>query len=209
MSVRALKRHGTEVSGAIICVLDVTDSARARAELEHRATFDPLTDCHNRSATLAALEHELQRADSPGTGVVYVDLDRFKPVNDTLGHAAGDELLGMVAGRLRHASRDSDLIGRLGGDEFLIVLRGLDSCDVAVAVAERLWGSFAGPFELSSGRVALRASLGVACAVGVRVDADELIRQADVAMYESKQCGDGQPVVAADPRLRRAGPAAA
>jgi diguanylate cyclase (GGDEF)-like protein/PAS domain S-box-containing protein len=196
MSVRPLLRHGTDVSGAIICALDVTDSARARHELERRATYDQLTECHNRTATLAELVRELARPDSPGTGVIYVDLDRFKAVNDTRGHAAGDELLGLVAGRLRYASRESDLVGRLGGDEFLIVLRDLESCDVAMAVAERLCGSFAGPFEVTGGRIELRASLGVACATGFEADADELIRRADAAMYESKQCGAGQPVLA-------------
>ena len=86
-------------------MLDVTDSARARQELEKRATFDALTRCHNRSSILAALEHELERDDATTTGVVYVDLDNFKSVNDTLGHAAGDELLVLVAERLRAASR--------------------------------------------------------------------------------------------------------
>ena len=120
MSLRALLRPSGEVSGAITCVLDVTDSARARQELERRATFDPLTQCHNRSSVLGTLERELDRVDSSSTGVVYVDLDDFKPVNDTLGHAAGDELLVQVAERLKLASRDSDVVGRLGGDEFLV-----------------------------------------------------------------------------------------
>ena len=106
-------------------MLDVTDSARARQELEHRATYDTLTHAYNRSSILAVLQDELSASRRQQTGVVYVDLDEFKPVNDTLGHAAGDELLVLVAERLKMASRDSDVLGRLGGDEFLIVLRDL------------------------------------------------------------------------------------
>src|SRR6204780_5840249 len=99
MSLRALLRPNGEVSGAITCVLDITDSARARQELEKRATFDPLTHCHNRSSILGALQMELEREDSPKTGVVYVVLDDFKPVTNRLGHAAGDEMLTLVAAR--------------------------------------------------------------------------------------------------------------
>ena len=93
LSIRALRRPDGTIVGAISSTLDITDSARAREELEHRATYDTLTDVHNRSSILAVLQEELAREDSERTGVVYVDLDKFKPVNDTLGHAAGDELL--------------------------------------------------------------------------------------------------------------------
>ncbi|HWJ51716.1 MAG TPA: PAS domain S-box protein, partial [Solirubrobacteraceae bacterium] len=103
-SLRALLRANGEVSGAITCVLDVTDSARAREELERRATYDTLTLCHNRSSIISTLERELEREDGSRTGAVYVDLDLFKPVNDTLGHAAGDELLALAGERLRLAS---------------------------------------------------------------------------------------------------------
>jgi diguanylate cyclase (GGDEF)-like protein/PAS domain S-box-containing protein len=196
MSVRALLRPSGEVNGAITCVLDITDSARARSELEKRATFDPLTECHNRSSILAALEQELEREGSAGTGAVYVDLDQFKPVNDTLGHAAGDELLVLVAERLRLASRDSDLIGRLGGDEFLVVLHDIPGPDIAMRVAERICRTLGESFTLSSGPVQLRGSVGVACSHGEAISSEELIRQADAAMYESKDHGEGRPVLA-------------
>ena len=195
-SLRALLRQSGEVSGAITCVLDVTDSARARRELERRATYDPLTGCRNRSSILSALEGELAREGDAGLGVVYVDLDEFKPVNDRLGHAAGDELLVMVAERLAHASRDTDLVGRLGGDEFLVVLQDVPSDEVAMLVAERICGLLATPFELSGGAVHLRGSVGVACSAGERMSAEELVRRADAAMYESKGHGRGQPVFA-------------
>jgi len=196
MSLRALLRHGGEVNGAITCVLDVTDSARARRELERRATFDPLTGCHNRSSILTELEQELGRDGSLGTGVVYVDLDQFKPVNDSLGHAAGDELLVLVAERLRTASRDTDLVGRIGGDEFLVVLRDLPGADVAMRAAERICSTLGGEVELSCGKAMLRGSVGVACSHGLAINSEELVRRADGAMYESKDHGRGQPVLA-------------
>ncbi|HEX5225674.1 MAG TPA: diguanylate cyclase [Solirubrobacteraceae bacterium] len=195
-SLRALLRQSGEASGAITCVLDVTDSARARSELERRATYDTLTGCHNRSSILGALQAELEREASSGIGVVYVDLDEFKPVNDRLGHAAGDELLVMVAERLAHASRDSDLVGRLGGDEFLIVLREMPGQEVAMLVAERICGLLASPFELSCGEVGLRGSVGVACAQRGEIGAEDLVREADAAMYVSKAAGRGRPVLA-------------
>jgi diguanylate cyclase (GGDEF)-like protein/PAS domain S-box-containing protein len=196
MSLRALSRTTGEVSGAITCVLDITDSARARQELEHRATFDTLTQVYNRASILSLLQRELEREDSR-TGAVYVDLDKFKPVNDTLGHAAGDELLVLVAERLKMASRDSDVIGRLGGDEFLIVLRDLPSAEKAMQVADRISMTLCGNFELSCGEADLRVSIGVACAEGIELGAEELVKRADAAMYESKSRGTCTPVLAA------------
>lgn len=197
MSLRALLRPNGEVSGAITCVLDITDSARARKELEHRATFDPLTQCYNRSSVLSTLERELERDDSASTGVVYVDLDEFKPVNDKLGHAAGDELLVLVAERLRLASRDSDVAGRLGGDEFLVVLRDIPGPEMAMRAAERICDALCDTFKLSCGTVELRASIGVACSGGETLSSEELIKRADAAMYQSKERGNSVPVLAA------------
>ncbi len=196
MSLRALLRQSGEVSGAITCVLDITDSARARSELEKRATFDTLTGCHNRSSILTALEQELGSERSAGTGVVYVDLDEFKPVNDKLGHAAGDELLVLVAERLRLASRDSDIVGRLGGDEFLVVLHDIPGPQVAMKVAERICRALETAFALSCGEVKLRGSVGVACSHREDLGFEELVRVADAAMYASKDQRKGRPVLA-------------
>jgi diguanylate cyclase (GGDEF)-like protein len=142
------------------------------------------------------LEAELAREDGARTGAVYVDLDKFKPVNDTLGHAAGDELLVMVTERLKLASRDSDVIGRLGGDEFLIVLRDLPSPDMAMQVADRISMTVCGSFGLTGGEAELSASIGVACGISGQVGAEELVRQADAAMYRSKSEGRAVPVLA-------------
>ena len=196
MSLRALLRPSGEVHGAITCVLDITDSARARQELERRATFDPLTHCHNRASVLGTLERELAREDVASTGVVYVDLDKFKPVNDKPGHAAGDELLVMVAERLKRVSRDSDVVGRLGGDEFLIVLRDIPGPEMAMRAADRICDALCGEFELAGGSAELGASVGVACTNGKPISTEELTKLADDAMYRSKQDGRCVPVLA-------------
>ncbi len=196
MSLRALVRPNGEVSGAITCVLDVTDSARARQELERRATFDTLTQCHNRSSVLGTLERELTSNNAGSTGVVYVDLDHFKPVNDTLGHAAGDELLVLVAERLKLVSRDSDVVGRLGGDEFLVVLRDIPGPDMAMRAADRISEALCGTFELSSGSAVLGASIGVAFSNGETISSQDLVKRADSAMYQSKEQRQCIPVLA-------------
>jgi len=194
-SLRVLQRRSGEVSGAIVCVLDVTDSAVVRQDLERRATFDPLTMCHNRSSILAALDSELA-VSSRRTGILYIDLDRFKPVNDTLGHAAGDELLVLVAERLKLASRDGDLVGRIGGDEFLVVLREIPDVDTAMEAAARIAQRLCDDYELAGGRVHLSASVGVACSNRDTGDAEDLVRRADLAMYRSKHQGRSEPALA-------------
>jgi diguanylate cyclase (GGDEF)-like protein/PAS domain S-box-containing protein len=196
MSIRGLLRESGEVSGSITRVQDVTDNARAREELEKRATFDALTRCHNRSSILAALQHELEREDATNTGVVYVDLDRFKSVNDTLGHAAGDEVLVLVGECLKDANRADDKIGRLGGDEFLVLLRGIPGPEVAMSVAQRVCDSLRTSVAVSQGTVALSASAGVAWTMGDAISAEELVSRADAAMYRSKDQGQGMPALA-------------
>ncbi|HEX4465772.1 MAG TPA: diguanylate cyclase [Solirubrobacteraceae bacterium] len=195
MSIRALQRMSGEVSGALTSVLDVTDSARANRELEKRATFDALTGCHNRAAAIDHLQRELEREDASATAVVYVDLDKFKPVNDTLGHAAGDELLVTVAERLRALTRREDIVGRLGGDEFLVMLPDVRASEVAMRVAERICNSLREPIEVAAGTVDLTASVGVACAQAGTTTPDELIKRADGAMYCSKGRADGTPTL--------------
>jgi len=198
MSIRTLLRQSGEVSGAITSVVDVTDSARVREDLEKRATFDALTGVHNRSSILGALQVELERSDAAKTGVVYIDLDNFKGVNDTLGHAAGDELLVLIADRLKDLSRGDDDVGRLGGDEFLVLLREIPTPAVAMHVAHRISETVSSAFVLSAGPVELRASVGVACADANTTVAEQLVEAADAAMYQSKEQGRGLPVLEPD-----------
>ena len=193
VKVRALTRESGVVSGVIASVQDVTDSARMRHELEKRATFDALTGAHNRSSIITALAAELEA--SADTGVIYVDLDRFKSVNDTFGHPAGDEVLVQVAQRLKAAMRSSDELGRLGGDEFLVVLRGVRSRAVAMEAAKRISQALRGTCDLPAVSIELCASVGVAVAAGT-VTAEQLIEQADTAMYRSKEQRLGIPILA-------------
>jgi diguanylate cyclase (GGDEF)-like protein/PAS domain S-box-containing protein len=181
------------VPGALLSLTDVTDSARVREELTARATFDVLTGCHNRAATLAFLDRALQEP-SRSTTVLFVDLDDLKPVNDNLGHDAGDELLALTGRRLTAVLRRDDIVGRIGGDEFLIVSRGLQSDADALVMGQRVREALTGPAVLTAGPVELTASIGVAVAAPGD-DAAALIRRADRAMYLSKQDGRGRPVL--------------
>jgi diguanylate cyclase (GGDEF)-like protein/PAS domain S-box-containing protein len=205
MSIRTLRRSSGEISGAITSVLDITDTARAHQELERRATFDALTGAHNRAAILDMLQGELAREDNAVTGVVFVDLDKFKPVNDAHGHAAGDELLVIVAERLRELTRREDGVGRLGGDEFLLLLPNIRGSEVALRVAERVCSALNSSIALSIGSVELSASVGVACAETGTTSADQLVKRADDAMYRSKKQADGKPTLD-EQRLPRAEP---
>jgi diguanylate cyclase (GGDEF)-like protein/PAS domain S-box-containing protein len=186
----------------LVEILDVSPEMAALQELERRATIDALTDCYTRQSILGELELALRQGDSAHTtathtAVIYLDLDGFKAVNDTLGHAAGDELLTQVAERLRVASRDGDDIGRLGGDEFLVLLRDIPTTDVALRAAQRMCEAIGGNnFELSSGTTTLRLSAGVAIADSHADTCDELVQRADAAMYRSKDQGQGTPVLA-------------
>jgi diguanylate cyclase (GGDEF)-like protein len=149
-----------------------------------------MTGLPNRTYALHELERSLARQQRHGghTAVIFVDLDRFKAVNDTWGHAAGDELLGAVAERLRQAVRATDVVARYGGDEFVIVCEHMAMPDDAVILAERLVAAIPGEYDLESGTASIGASVGIAVAVGP-VPASALLRLADEAMYFAKQEG--------------------
>jgi len=176
--------------GALICVSDVTESAKLREELKIQASHDALTGCLNRSAVIQALERLLAEPDHGGTALVFIDIDHFKPVNDRLGHAAGDELLTHVATRLTRLCREHDLVARLGGDEFLLVCRGTELPSHAAAVAGRVREALRQPIALPGASVQISASIGVAWP-DEEMTAERLIRHADAAMYESKRHRDG------------------
>ncbi|MGZ8514335.1 MAG: diguanylate cyclase domain-containing protein [Candidatus Limnocylindrales bacterium] len=181
------------ISGAVVCVEDVTESAQLRAELERRASHDMLTRLLNRASVIAALDAALTSRGT-GTAVVFVDLDDFKGINDRLGHVAGDEVLSVVADRLGISVRGGDPVGRIGGDEFLVVCPSVESSETAIAIAERIAYALRQPVRLAGTAVPLRASVGVAYSRR-RVRADVLVRRADTAMYESKRRAEGAPVL--------------
>jgi diguanylate cyclase (GGDEF)-like protein len=163
--------------------------ARLLATVQHQATHDALTGLPNRTLFLDRLETALPDATGAAhLGVLFCDLDRFKQVNDTLGHAAGDELLRQVSARLRAAVRPGDTVGRLSGDEFAIILPGLLEPDDAVQLADRVQSCFSEPFRLDGTAVAVGTSVGVAVhdpASGRT--AEQLLREADAAMYRHKE----------------------
>jgi diguanylate cyclase (GGDEF)-like protein/PAS domain S-box-containing protein len=166
---------------------DVTEWIR----LEHRVGRDPLTALPNREVFIDELTRALARhaRSSLHLGVLFIDLDSFKQINDSIGHDAGDRLLAEVAQRLRDAVRGGDVVGRLGGDEFAILLELLDNDHEAVAVARRVLGAFAEPFDLGSGPVSMSASVGLATAHDAEKTADRVIHEADIAMYRAKASG--------------------
>lgn len=193
INLRALSDEDGAVNGAILCIDDITESARMRAELEDRATFDALTQCMNRASIMEELGALLDRGVE--LGVVFVDLDGFKNVNDKFGHVVGDGVLVEAAARLRSALRGGDLIGRVGGDEFLVVCPGLRELKSVVSVATRVSQMLLRDIEVYDTRVRLKASTGVAMA-HPGVDVDALVASADRAMYASKREGRGKPVAA-------------
>ena len=193
--LRALADELGIATGAILTLEDVTESARLRAELERRATHDMLTRVMNRASVIAVIEDALARPGTNGTAAIFVDLDRFKAVNDSLGHAAGDELLRIVADRLAIAVRADDALGRIGGDEFLVVCSGIRGVGPAQRVAERISRALCRSVHLAGTTLDLQASLGVAYSGRRPITADALVARADAAMYESKRQGLGRPVV--------------
>jgi diguanylate cyclase (GGDEF)-like protein len=170
---------------------------RRQEELAFLATHDALTGLPNRTLILDRVEQMLVRSRRSQTPVaaLFIDLDNFKTINDTLGHGAGDELLRAVAARLDGVVRDIDALGRLGGDEFVIVAEGMSLSAGPELIAERLLEALKQPFELkgADNRLTVTASVGIAA--GDRVSAEELLRDADIAMYRAKWDGKNRYVV--------------
>jgi diguanylate cyclase (GGDEF)-like protein/PAS domain S-box-containing protein len=164
---------------------DVTD----RLSLERRALYDDLTGLATRGLLLDHLRaalHRLARAENRLVSVLFVDLDGFKLVNDSLGHEAGDELLVGVADRLRQAVRETDVISRFGGDEFVIVAEGLSREQEAILIAERVAAAVGHDFDLAGVRQVLSCSIGIASTRVADTDPRSLLREADIAMYRAK-----------------------
>lgn len=162
--------------------------------LTRRTLHDELTGLPNRALFWEHLSHRLAVVDRRETGfaVLFLDVDDFKGVNDTLGHAAGDRLLVEVASRLRAALRAGDTAARLGGDEFVVLLDDVATQEAALVVTERLCAALCAPYEIGTDRRIVTASIGVALGVQGFRTADEVVAAADRAMYEAKRRGGGQ-----------------
>ncbi|MBV8719249.1 MAG: EAL domain-containing protein [Chloroflexi bacterium] len=175
---------------------NITDQKRAQAELEHQAQHDGLTGLANRTTLTMRLDEALATADAP-VALLMLDLDRFKDVNDTLGHVSGDRLLCAVGPRLLAHLREGDTLARLGGDEFAVLLPGA-SVAAAGVVARKLLNVLEQPFDLGDASVHIAASIGIAAAPEHGNDTETLLRCADVAMYVAKRSGTGAAVYMAD-----------
>ncbi len=177
-------------------ILDITGGRRGDEQTSFLAFHDSLTELPNRAMFKEILALALSKARRQGWGVavLYLDLDNFKLVNDSLGHAIGDELLRHVAARLRGATREADLLARHGGDEFLVILADLDralSLTTATEVAGRIHAAMRPPFLPTGRELYISASIGISAFPFDASDADELLRNADAAMYRSKRGGPG------------------
>ncbi|HEX2656738.1 MAG TPA: EAL domain-containing protein [Polyangia bacterium] len=172
---------------------DITQRKEFERQLEHQAFFDPLTQMPNRALFMNRLQHLFHRARRAEGGllfgVLYLDLDRFKGVNDGLGHAAGDELLVEIARRLEKCVRPSDTLARLGGDEFTVLLEDIASEADAVRVADRVRAALSTPFNVSGHEVFSSVSLGIALSSAHYERPEEMLRDADTAMYRAKANG--------------------
>jgi diguanylate cyclase (GGDEF)-like protein len=158
-------------------------------QLEHQAFHDPLTKLANRALFSERLEHALRRAEQDTVAVLFLDLDNFKTVNDTLGHAAGDALLSIVTQRLRQCVRWEDTIARLGGDEFTVLLENVRDVSQVARSADRIADALRQPFVLDGHEVNVSASIGIALDTDRSHAPDDLMREADLAMYRAKAGG--------------------
>jgi diguanylate cyclase (GGDEF)-like protein len=163
-------------------------------QLRHRAFYDSLTGLPNRALFLDRIAHAVDRGEAFGDelAVLFIDLDRFKVVNDSLGHAAGDQLLVQVGRRLRSCLRGSDTIARLGGDEFTILLEGPAAVAAAVPAAERILTALRAPFLFEGQEVFASASIGISGGASIRQSGRDLLREADIALYRAKAGGRGR-----------------
>jgi diguanylate cyclase (GGDEF)-like protein len=175
-------------ASVVICFRDATGELRARRELEHRAMHDTLTGLPNRELLMDRLSVALARLGRQGTavGVLFIDLDGFKEVNDAHGHTVGDELLISVAGRLRREVRDGDTVARYGGDEFVVLCEDLVRVEAAQPLARRLADAVAAPVSTGERLLVVQASIGVVVEQNPATSAEALVERADAEMYRVK-----------------------
>ncbi|ACB34846.1 diguanylate cyclase/phosphodiesterase with PAS/PAC sensor(s) [Leptothrix cholodnii SP-6] len=219
MSVSTVRDEHDQPTHYVSVFTDITPQKEAEQRLQHLAHFDPLTQLPNRLMVLSRLEHAIASAARAErrVAVLFIDLDNFKTVNDSLGHSAGDDLLRAVADRLGTRTRREDTLGRLGGDEFILMLEHLREPQDAAQVAQELIGLLETPFRVAGQEVYVQASIGISLYPDDGLEVGELVRDADAAMYQAKRAGRGvyrfyteslttaaQSRLALDTRLRRA-----
>ena len=203
-----LRDREGQIVGTFGMSRDITTRKKAEHQLQHQAFYDPLTDLPNRALFLDRLQHLCNRArrtlGSPTFAVLYLDLDRFKAINDSFGHQAGDELLIGAARRINRCLRPGDTLTRLGGDEFTVLLDNVRGETDATGVADRIHQELAAPFDILGHELFTSVSVGIALSSAGCEAADEMLRDADTAMYSAKAAGRARHEVFSGDMHRRA-----
>ncbi|MBF0124341.1 MAG: EAL domain-containing protein [Magnetococcales bacterium] len=191
LSISAIRSHTGDLSHYVAIFLDISDRKESEQKLEQLAFYDALTGLPNRLFFHNRLSHEIAQAlrHHNQLALMFIDLDRFKWVNDTLGHTAGDDLLKEIGSRLQRCIREEDIVARLGGDEFTIILTHVTHADYAASVAQKLIAAVREPVVLLGQEVHVGASVGIALFPQDATDIDALTKQADRAMYQAKSAG--------------------
>ena len=184
----------SSIHGVVINLRDITERKQAEEQLTFQAYHDSLTSLPNRSLFMDRLSQAMVGSAQLGqqVAVLFIDLDRFKVINDSLGHEAGDVLLGEAGQRILSAVRSEDTVSRLGGDEFTVMIENVTTADTAVAVAERLIQAFNIPLDVGGREVFVETSIGIAVQGDHASQPGDLLRQADIAMYQAKERGGHQ-----------------
>jgi len=184
-------RADGSVAGLIGTIIDITERKQAEARVLHLAHYDELTGLPNRTMFHQRVGHALAQARRSGKelAILFIDLDHFKKINDTLGHEAGDRALKLIAERLRGCLRESDTVGRLGGDEFVVLIEELPRSESVAEVATKILAAVARPFPLDAGEYQLTASIGISTYPGDSEDMQALMKNADISMYRAKEQG--------------------
>ena len=190
-SVAPIRNQRGEVLGAVIVFSDVTETRRMAQQMAYQATHDVLTELPNRILLQVQLQGAIERAERSGLQLVllFVDLDRFKSINDGLGHTAGDALLKAVGVRLKSSSRKIDMVARFGGDEFIIVLENIHHERLATLIARKVRKALEQPYMIEGRECFITASIGISLYPKDGQDAETLLKNADAAMYQAKESG--------------------
>lgn len=193
MSTRALNPEDGLPASVVLSFTDITERRQIEGRREHEATHDALTGLVNRTVAIEQLSPVAREARHGATAVLFIDLDKFKAINDSLGHGVGDKVLQIVGERLREGTRRSDIVGRLGGDEFAVIAHGISNPDSARGLAEHIRAELNRPVVVEGRSLHIDASLGIVIAgPDDPRDGEALLSDADLAMYQAKTQGRGQ-----------------